>query len=102
MTLLARIEIRHTRDDGYVASMWRGALLQECRPDRYGAIDAATRWCLDCWAEGIDVELAEYDIDGALRWSARGLRSVGDLQRHVAGLQAVRVRAEAAARESAA
>ena len=102
MTLLARIEIRHTRDDGGVTSMWRRALLQECRPDRHGALDVAMRWCLDCWAEDVEVEVAEYDLYGALRWSARGLRSLTDLQRHVERLRDIRHRAEVAAREAAA
>ena len=97
---LARIEVRHTRDDGYVVSMWCRALVQSCHPERDAAIDVAMTWCRECWSAGAEVELAEYDLYGALRWSARALRSVDDLRRYVDRLQDVRIRAAAAAREA--
>ena len=100
---LARIEVRHTSLDGWVASLWRRGLRQSCHPDRDAAIDAAMAWCRECWADDTEVEVAEYAPDGTLRWSARGLRSVDDLRRIVARLRDVRERAEAgAARASAA
>ena len=102
MTTLARIEVRHTRGDGWVTSMWRRGLSQECRPDRDAAIDVAMAWCQECWSQGAEVEVAEYDLYGTLRWSVRELRSLTDLQRYVGRLRDVRIRAEVAAREAAA
>lgn len=99
---LARIEVRHTRDDGFVVSMWRRALHQSCHPDRDAALDLTMTWCRACWADDVEVELAEYDLYGTLRWSVRELRSLDDLRRYVDRLRDVRERAEAAAREAAA
>ncbi|MCY4431151.1 MAG: hypothetical protein OXC11_12270 [Rhodospirillales bacterium] len=76
--------------------MWSRGLRQSRRPDRDAAIDTAMTWCRECWADGVEVEVAEYDLYGTLRWSARGLRCLTDLQRYVERLQDVRVRAEVA------
>lgn len=76
----ARIEIRPTTEDGWVVTMLNIGLRQRNLLDHDGAVRIAMAWCVESWAHGVDVDIAEYDHGQRVRWQAQELRALDDLR----------------------